>query len=150
MAAAFEVVHSVVLVAARKKTRGAAEMRHLIATALIVCVTATDLTVSSGQTETLQAGTHTYTNVVIDGVLEIDGATRDFALSEWELHSNRAGVGLSLRTARTETAKLTVELQSGAGELYDLRDDPREMVNRFDDPSYKALKDELDAYMNVT
>ena len=80
-------------------------------------------------------------------LLETDGATREFALSEWELHSNRAGVGLSLRTARTETAKLTVEMQSGAGELYDLSSDPLEMTNCFDDPSYKALKDRLLGYI---
>ena len=45
----------------------------------------------------------------------------------------------SLRTVRTETAKLTVDLKSGAGELYDLSNDPNEMTNRFDDPAYKSL-----------
>ncbi len=76
-------------------------------------------------------------------LLETVGATREYALSEWELHSNRTGVGLSLRTVRTETAKLTVDLKSGAGELYDLAADPGEMTNRFDDPAAKALKDRL-------
>ena len=80
-------------------------------------------------------------------LLETDATTREFALSEWELHSNRAGVALSLRTVRTETAKLTVDLASGAGEMYDLSSDPNEMTNRFDDPAYKALKDELLGYI---
>ncbi|MEL7099417.1 MAG: sulfatase-like hydrolase/transferase, partial [Pseudomonadota bacterium] len=46
--------------------------------------------------------------------------TRDFAMNEWQLLPTRAGVALSLRTVRTRTHKLTVDLISGAGELYDL------------------------------
>ena len=41
-----------------------------------------------------------------------------------------------LCTVRTESLKLTVEANSGAGELYDLVNDPDEMVNRFGDPAY--------------
>ena len=54
-----------------------------------------------------------------------------------------AGVALDLRTVRTNSAKLSVDLKSGAGELYDLAEDPQEMVNRFDDPGVKALQKEL-------
>jgi hypothetical protein len=36
-----------------------------------------------------------------------------------------------LRTVRTRRAKLTMDLLSGAGELYDLVDDPHELENRF-------------------
>ena len=57
--------------------------------------------------------------------------TRDFAYSEWDLRPSRSGVDLDLRTVRTQRHKLTLELRSGAGELYDLYDDPHEMQNRF-------------------
>ena len=69
--------------------------------------------------------------------------TRDFAHSEWELSSGRVGLALSLRTVRTKTDKMTLDLKSGAGELYDLEDDPHEMENRFDDPAYSARQKEL-------
>jgi hypothetical protein len=42
---------------------------------------------------------------------------------------------------------MTVDMKSGAGEMYDLANDPGEMVNRFDDPTFKALKDELLGYI---
>ena len=44
---------------------------------------------------------------------------------------------------RTRRHKLTLEMNSGAGELYDLHDDPHELVNRFDDPAFAALRKEL-------
>ena len=62
---------------------------------------------------------------------------------EWELRASRCGVDLALRTVRTRTHKLTLELNTGAGELYDLVDDPGEMVNRFDDPAYAKTRREL-------
>jgi arylsulfatase A-like enzyme len=60
-----------------------------------------------------------------------DKATRDFAYSEWDLRASRSGVDLDLRTVRTKRHKLTLDLRSGAGELYDLYDDPHEMNNLF-------------------
>jgi arylsulfatase A-like enzyme len=60
---------------------------------------------------------------------------RDVALSEWELLPARTGVPLSLRVARGKRWKLSLELRSGAGELYDLENDPQEMENRFGDPA---------------
>ena len=36
-----------------------------------------------------------------------------------------------------------MELGSGAGELYDLYDDPHEGVNRFDDPAARGFREEL-------
>lgn len=78
----------------------------------------------------------------LDGV--IAGAeTRDFAMSEWELLPGRVGVGLSLRTVRTDRWKLTMDLASGAGELYDLENDPFELENRFDDAGAGAEKARL-------
>jgi arylsulfatase A-like enzyme len=68
---------------------------------------------------------------------------RDTAYSEWHLHPSRCGVGLKLRTVRTKTHKCTFELESGAGELYDLRNDPGEMDNLFDDAGYAKVKREL-------
>jgi arylsulfatase A-like enzyme len=58
-------------------------------------------------------------------------ASRDFAYSEWDLRASRSGVDLDLRTVRTGRHKLTLDLRSGAGELYDLQDDPHEMNNLF-------------------
>lgn len=75
--------------------------------------------------------------------------TRDVAYSEWYVHPSRCGVGLKLRTVRTKTLKATFELASGAGELYDLANDPEEMVNRFDDPSYASQRKELEAMMRA-
>lgn len=80
-------------------------------------------------------------------LLETDTAKRDYALSEWELHPNRAGVALSLKTVRTETAKLTIDQRSGEGELYVLLEDPNELINRFDDPAYSELKQQLLGYI---
>lgn len=71
------------------------------------------------------------------------GASRDHALNEWRLGESRCGVALDLRTVRTATAKLTLELGSGVGELYDLGNDPFECENRFEDPAYSGLRAEL-------
>ncbi|HZQ63400.1 MAG TPA: sulfatase-like hydrolase/transferase [Casimicrobiaceae bacterium] len=68
---------------------------------------------------------------------------RDFAYSEWDLRASRCGVDLALRTVRTQRHKLTLELNSGAGELYDLVNDPLEMDNRFDDDGYAKVRREL-------
>lgn len=69
--------------------------------------------------------------------------TRDFAYNEWNMQPSRAGIPLELRTVRTGTAKLTIDQISGDGELYDLSEDPMEMVNRYNDPGKAALQREL-------
>ena len=71
------------------------------------------------------------------------------AYSEWNVNASRCGVPLELRTVRTKTAKLTLELGSGAGELYDLAGDPNEMDNRFDDPGAAALRRELEEMVHA-
>ena len=71
------------------------------------------------------------------------GESRDFALAEWRVGPGRAGTELMLDFVRTKRHKLTVERHSGAGELYDLVDDPNELVNKFDDPSYARVRGEL-------
>ncbi len=80
-------------------------------------------------------------------LIETDTATRDYALSEWELLPTRAGVGLSLRTVRTKSHKMTVDLVSGAGELYDMIADPGEARNVFDDPDYMDVRQSLEGYL---
>ncbi|MEM9063314.1 MAG: sulfatase-like hydrolase/transferase [Pseudomonadota bacterium] len=79
--------------------------------------------------------------------LEGRTAEREYALNEWELLPIRVGVHLSLRTVRTRTHKMTVDLQSGAGELYDLANDPHELVNLFDDPAAKDIRARLEDYL---
>jgi len=91
---------------------------------------------------TLPPGAH---SASLRPLIEGDGASRDFAYSEWELRKSRCGVDLALRTVRTQRHKLTLELNSGAGELYDLADDPLEMDNRFGDPGVAAVERELRA-----
>ncbi|MEM7188693.1 MAG: sulfatase-like hydrolase/transferase [Pseudomonadota bacterium] len=81
-------------------------------------------------------------------LLESDG-TREFALNEWELLPTRAGVALSLRTVRTRTHKMTVDLQSGAGELYDLVADPEEISNIYDAPNAAPVRAELQAMIET-
>jgi arylsulfatase A-like enzyme len=77
------------------------------------------------------------------------GETRDVAYSEWHVHASRCGVGLQLRTVRTKTHKCTFELGSGAGELYDLANDPGEMDDRFDDPGCAKVRRELEDMMRA-
>ena len=76
-------------------------------------------------------------------LIETEEATREFAMNEWELLPTRAGVALSLRTVRTKTHKLTYDLRSKAGEIYDLANDPDEMQNLFGDPAHKDEQDYL-------
>ncbi|MEM7686157.1 MAG: sulfatase/phosphatase domain-containing protein, partial [Pseudomonadota bacterium] len=79
--------------------------------------------------------------------LEGHAAEREYALNEWELLPTRVGVHLSLRTVRTKTHKMTVDLQSGAGELYDLARDPHELDNLFEDPSASDIRSRLEDYL---
>ncbi|MEM6386845.1 MAG: sulfatase-like hydrolase/transferase [Pseudomonadota bacterium] len=81
-------------------------------------------------------------------LIETETATREFALNEWELLPTRAGVGLSLRTVRTKTHTLTIDQQSGAGELYDMMADPNETSNLFDDPKQATLRSKLIGYID--
>ena len=76
-------------------------------------------------------------------LLEGGAQIRDFAYCEWDLRPSRSGVDLRLRTVRTKTAKLTLEENSGEGEMYDLSNDPHEMDNLFGDSGYAALQKEL-------
>lgn len=79
------------------------------------------------------------------GLIEGNGETRNFAFNEWDINASRCGVALNLQCVRTKTHKLTLELESGAGELYDMVNDPHEMNNVFDDPGYASVRKELEA-----
>ena len=70
--------------------------------------------------------------------------TRDFAYQEWDMAYLNGDPDLKLRTVRTKRHKLSLELATGAGELYDLGEDPDEMDNLFDDPGRAALRRELE------
>jgi uncharacterized sulfatase len=50
---------------------------------------------------------------------------------------------MHMRTFITERYKLTVHFNRPYGELYDLLEDPTELVNHWDDPTCAALKSEL-------
>jgi hypothetical protein len=81
-------------------------------------------------------------------LIEGEGIQRDFALSEWKLHPSRTGIPLDLRIVRTKDAKLTLDLKTGAGEMYDLAKDPDEMDNIFDDPEARELRERLIAMIH--
>jgi len=80
-------------------------------------------------------------------LIEGDGH-RDFALSEWDLRPSRTGTRLELRAVRTEAHKLTVDMITKAGELYDLTADPYEMDNLFDDPAALEIREKLLTFLD--
>lgn len=77
------------------------------------------------------------TNGAADGL-------RGMAHIEWGLDASRCGVDLDLRSVVTQRYRYTRELNSGAGELYDLQEDPREMNNLFDDAGRRPIVAELE------
>lgn len=83
------------------------------------------------------------------GLLAGRPGTRDVAYSEWYVHPSRCGVALKLRTVRTKRYKCTFELESGAGELYDLANDPGEMDNLFEDAGYAKVRREMRELMRA-
>ena len=52
-------------------------------------------------------------------------------------------LGLRLRTLITNRYKLTVYPGQSYGEFFDLRDDPGELHNRWDDPAYRSIRQDL-------
>ena len=75
-------------------------------------------------------------------LIDQPSATRDFAYGEWDLNPQNWGLDLKLRVVRTTRHKMTMEMNSGAGELYDLQNDPYETTNLFDQE--RKLKKEFE------
>ncbi|HRJ45518.1 MAG TPA: sulfatase-like hydrolase/transferase, partial [Caldilineaceae bacterium] len=66
------------------------------------------------------------------------------AARQWALVENRHNpTTVDLRTLITERYKVTVYRDAPYGELFDLREDPAELRNRWDDPAYAAIKGDL-------
>ena len=66
---------------------------------------------------------------------------REFHITE---NDHAMVINQALRTITTDRYKLTrYETQAGVGELYDLQDDPKELVNLWDDPARKSLRSDL-------
>ncbi|WP_323772083.1 sulfatase-like hydrolase/transferase [Antarctobacter sp.] len=68
--------------------------------------------------------------------------SRDFALSEYGVDSLRSAVDMDLMTVRSAGYRMSMDLRTQTGELYDLQDDPQEKVNRFEDPDFVAIRRE--------
>jgi arylsulfatase A-like enzyme len=75
--------------------------------------------------------------------------SREAAYSEWYVGESRCGVPLELHTVRAKDWKCTIERVSGAGEMYDLRNDPDEMRNVYDDPAYAAMRRDAQALIEA-
>jgi arylsulfatase A-like enzyme len=70
------------------------------------------------------------------------GRGRSQVMIEYE---SRFIPGLQLKTLRTAEHRLTVYAGRPYGELYDLRDDPDQFINRWDDPAVAAVRADLTA-----
>ena len=68
--------------------------------------------------------------------------TRDFTLSEYEVDAIRSAVDMDLTTVRSARYRMSVDLKTDTGELYDMQEDTEEMVNLFDEPSRASVRKE--------
>ena len=53
------------------------------------------------------------------------------------------------RTIRTARHQMTTFLPEREGELYDMQEDPKQLVNRYNDPGYREVKGELFERMTI-
>jgi arylsulfatase A-like enzyme len=74
----------------------------------------------------------------------IDGASREHVLTENDFNILAS---IPMRTLTTRQYKLHHYLAAPFGELYDLVDDPGEIVNRYDDPAYASTRADLHALL---
>lgn len=82
-------------------------------------------------------------------LLKGESGSGDPRYNEWNVNPSRCGVPLELRTVRTDTHKLTMELVSGAGEMYNLEHDPDEMKNIFEKASHASVRRELEKLVDA-
>jgi arylsulfatase A-like enzyme len=75
----------------------------------------------------------------------LDELPREHVLTENDFNIM---MSIPMRTITTERYKLHRYLEAPMGELYDLHDDPGEIVNRYDDPAYAAVRAELLALLH--
>ena len=68
---------------------------------------------------------------------------RYHAYGEWKVESARSGIDLDLRTVRTKRYRISFDMLSGAGELYDFDNDPEECQDLFNDQSMSQVRKEL-------
>ena len=68
-----------------------------------------------------------------------EGEARDRVLIE----NRHNPTTVDLRTLVTDRYKITVYRNADYGELFDLQADPDELINRWDDSSYAAIKSEM-------
>ena len=88
------------------------------------------------------SSTYSMHNRSLRPLIEREDSSRDFAYGEWNLNPDHWGIDLKLRVVRTTRYKLTLEINSGAGELYDLQEDPYETTNLFEQAG--AIRKELE------
>jgi arylsulfatase A-like enzyme len=77
---------------------------------------------------------------LLDGPREHCLSENDFNIIGW----------IPMRTLTTSRYKLHAYLEHPWGELYDLHEDPGELVNRFDDPGYAPIRGDLEALLKDT
>ncbi len=70
----------------------------------------------------------------------LDGTSREYVLTENDFSIMRS---IPMRTITTGAYKLHRYLDQPFGELYDLQQDPGEVVNRYDDPAYASVRSDL-------
>ena len=75
-------------------------------------------------------------------------ASNRHAHIEWDLSPARCGVALDLHSVVTPQYRYTIERGSGAGELYDLEADPREMVNLFDEAAGSEARRRMEGLLS--
>ncbi|MHB1157113.1 MAG: sulfatase family protein [Phycisphaerales bacterium] len=84
------------------------------------------------------------TPIWMQGVSQLNCWSTGAAARHWAMVENHhEGAGVHLRTFITDRYKLTLYRDRDWGELFDLRDDPHELRNRFDDPAFAEARCEL-------
>ena len=81
---------------------------------------------------------------LLQAILAAGGTARQ---NDNNIDLSREGVEGRLTTTRY---KLHRYLEHPLGELYDLQEDPGELVNRFDDPAYASVRSDLLALCDVS